>query len=283
MSCMDSSVASKPKLTDAQWRALAEIKSHRHVVVWQLTEGEFPGKGLKPWYAMTPGVKPRTLFSLWLVAYPGGEQHEGSSTAQRRTTPAGLPRTVTHADSEGQHDGSVDAEACGASQTLADAGRQRGELRRGHGDLACAPRAGQGEGDQRQRDGHAADDRRTDVADADEDRRREGLRLAAGTGQRQGPADAQWRGPVGDAPGSGRDASPTPGPREHQGREPAWAARGSSGDVGGTWWLVEPDVGRVADGVPARVDRLRSLGNALVPQIAEWIGNRVLAYEGGLT
>ena len=33
------------------------------------------------------------------------------------------------------------------------------------------------------------------------------------------------------------------------------------------WWASEPDVGRVANGVPRRVDRLRCLGNALVPQI----------------
>lgn len=31
------------------------------------------------------------------------------------------------------------------------------------------------------------------------------------------------------------------------------------------WWPVEPDVGRVAHGVPHRVDRLRCLGNAVVP------------------
>jgi DNA (cytosine-5)-methyltransferase 1 len=49
----------------------------------------------------------------------------------------------------------------------------------------------------------------------------------------------------------------------------------------GGWWLTEPDVGRVAHGVPARVDRLRSLGNALVPQIAEWIGHRILEHEEG--
>lgn len=44
------------------------------------------------------------------------------------------------------------------------------------------------------------------------------------------------------------------------------------------WWSAEPDVGRVADGVPARVDRLRCIGNAVVPQIAEWIGRRILAH-----
>lgn len=31
------------------------------------------------------------------------------------------------------------------------------------------------------------------------------------------------------------------------------------------WWSTEPDVGRVADGVPNRVDRLKCLGNAVVP------------------
>ena len=37
-------------------------------------------------------------------------------------------------------------------------------------------------------------------------------------------------------------------------------------------WLTEPNVGRVAHGVPARVAQLRALGNALVPQIATQIG-----------
>ena len=43
----------------------------------------------------------------------------------------------------------------------------------------------------------------------------------------------------------------------------------------GGWWSVEPNVGRVAHGVPARVDRLRGLGNAIVPQVAEWIGRQI--------
>ena len=37
-------------------------------------------------------------------------------------------------------------------------------------------------------------------------------------------------------------------------------------------WLPEPPVGRVANGIPRRVDRLKGLGNAIVPQIAMRIG-----------
>lgn len=40
------------------------------------------------------------------------------------------------------------------------------------------------------------------------------------------------------------------------------------------WWKAEPSVGRVVDGVPNRVDRLRCLGNSIVPQIAEMIFNQ---------
>ena len=47
---------------------------------------------------------------------------------------------------------------------------------------------------------------------------------------------------------------------------------------GGQWWQTEPDVGRVADGIPRRVDRLRGLGNAVVPQVAEVIGRMVVAH-----
>ena len=40
-------------------------------------------------------------------------------------------------------------------------------------------------------------------------------------------------------------------------------------------WETEPSVGRVADGIPNRVDRLRGLGNAVVPQVAEYIGRLI--------
>ena len=41
------------------------------------------------------------------------------------------------------------------------------------------------------------------------------------------------------------------------------------------WWAVEPAVGRVANGVSKRVDRLKQLGNAVVPQIPELIGKAI--------
>ena len=46
-----------------------------------------------------------------------------------------------------------------------------------------------------------------------------------------------------------------------------------------SWWTVEPDVGRVAHGIPSRVDRLRGLGNAVVPQVAQWIGERIIEFD----
>ena len=41
-------------------------------------------------------------------------------------------------------------------------------------------------------------------------------------------------------------------------------------------WVMEPDTPRVAAGVKNRVSRLRGIGNAVVPQIPELIGNAIL-------
>ena len=45
-----------------------------------------------------------------------------------------------------------------------------------------------------------------------------------------------------------------------------------------SWWCTEPNVGRVANGVPNRVDRLRALGNAVVPQVAYKVARMISEY-----
>lgn len=57
----------------------------------------------------------------------------------------------------------------------------------------------------------------------------------------------------------------------------------SLGSCGNGWswdrpvrWEPEPRVGRVANGIPGRVDRLKQLGNAVVPQVAEMLGHAIM-------
>ena len=63
------------------------------------------------------------------------------------------------------------------------------------------------------------------------------------------------------------------------GKQDAGDVRESSGCSQGGWWNIEPDVGRVAHGIPNRVDRLKQLGNAVVPQVVEEIGRAIMKVE----
>jgi len=51
-----------------------------------------------------------------------------------------------------------------------------------------------------------------------------------------------------------------------------------SGCISGIW-ETESELGRVANGIPRRVDRLKGLGNAVVPQIPELLGKAIMKYE----
>ncbi len=82
---------------------------------------------------------------------------------------------------------------------------------------------------------------------------------ASRDGQRRNVADA--------------DSERQPQPRELQGQE--WRRSIDRCRP----WTVEPQLGRVAHGVPRRVDRLRCLGNAVVPQVAEVVGRVIVELE----
>lgn len=77
------------------------------------------------------------------------------------------------------------------------------------------------------------------------------------------PAGQQRQARIADG---GTDMADSYGMRELQsegGQPDEWGWTGN-----GSWWATEPDVGRVANGVAARVDRLKALGNGQVPQCA---------------
>ena len=90
----------------------------------------------------------------------------------------------------------------------------------------------------------------------------------------QESATTQWASAPATNPSGNRQAQYTRLPESLQEEVPAT----SSGCCAG-WWRTEPDVGRVAHGIPRRVDRLRCLGNAVVPQVAEYIGRMVVAHH----
>ncbi|GIO18127.1 hypothetical protein J18TS1_12270 [Oceanobacillus oncorhynchi subsp. incaldanensis] len=51
---------------------------------------------------------------------------------------------------------------------------------------------------------------------------------------------------------------------------------------GRDYWAIEPDVGRVANGIPKRVDRIKGLGNAVVPQQIYPIFKAIVEIEKGV-
>jgi DNA (cytosine-5)-methyltransferase 1 len=67
---------------------------------------------------------------------------------------------------------------------------------------------------------------------------------------------------VTDADRWGREIT---GPSQPE-QEPLWSS----------WWSTEPGICGVAYGVPDRVDRVGSLGNSLMPYVAEWLGRNIL-------
>jgi DNA (cytosine-5)-methyltransferase 1 len=81
------------------------------------------------------------------------------------------------------------------------------------------------------------------------------------------------RQPLAVPASSGKHRKDVSDARRGCGKGPRSEFSGKSAPIG---WLPEPDVGRVAHGISNRVDRLKCLGNAVVPQVVEQIGRAIL-------
>jgi DNA (cytosine-5)-methyltransferase 1 len=209
---------------------------------------------------------PHLRARLWIVAYARGEQHEGFGDAFRRALAAELPeayrcntglRTRDDAEADAQH---PHAHGLGSHRTEIDELRGaelRHEQERVTGSL--------GE--------HVADAARIIGHDgaAPKPRQHQGRRQQSA--RRDGAAD------VADASGLGRTSMVKPKRRGAALEGAATSVADPGVAAGWGWWSAEPDVGRVAHGVPARVDRLHGLGNAVVPEIPYRLGRAILAAQ----
>jgi DNA (cytosine-5)-methyltransferase 1 len=166
----------------------------------------------------------------------------------------------------------------GQSARASDAGEVE-ELR---GDSAADPNGGELRNESGRRGGSGGED----PAEPRDDGAQRPAADAHGAGlEGRLSAILQERGP--ERPSGSRRASAADAARGRWREGPQNSGRRGQGDgadqrprsAGRCWWLPEPDVGRVAHGIPSRVDRLRCLGNAVVPQIVEEIGRAIL--QGG--
>lgn len=146
----------------------------------------------------------------------------------------------------------------------------------------------------RQSEGHKAGDdtrrRGEDVADARCQQQRAKVCRSGGqsidspaAGQRSKTRDRSTDG--GETMADAYSDRGQGGNAKRQDAAPAWQ---SSGDprryTGGmATWEPEPGVGRVANGIPGRVHRLRQLGNSIVPQVAARILWSIREIENGAT
>ena len=103
--------------------------------------------------------------------------------------------------------------------------------------------------------------------------------LANAEGQRLQTQRRPWRSGAGfTGPSSEGQDGGGAGPLGHTDRggqlrlgfaeQGCWQVEGWRWPCHPSWWTIEPDVGRVVDGAPHGMDRVRALGNAVVPEQA---------------
>jgi DNA (cytosine-5)-methyltransferase 1 len=215
---------------------------------------------------------------LWIVATnTNGKQHESGSHADERTPASELSVTDSNRADVRQQSGRSDG-AHGESSLQPG---YDGEARH-VADPCCIEQSQKPQGNDDEPEQRAAEWGRQFLTS----RTRAGCRVIDGDlPQRDAPAGSSA---ARDARTDPQDVADAASARlQNAGYEQRAASDSQPGQshfrdtYDGGHWSVEPDVGRVAHGVPKRVDRLRCLGNAVVPQIPEIIGRAIMSTAVG--
>jgi len=312
--CQPFSVAGRQKGTEDDrhiWPYILKIVAHKrptwcvfenvhgHIALGLdqvLADLEAEGYSTRTFIVPACGVNaPHRRDRLWIV---GNAQHDGSSTAKV----GGVNEEDARGSSQGQSQTEQSSRASGRKddgslrQELADpngigrgggngTGRGTGERnvqseKQGRSSLGReAERCGEPRGEDVAyskgiiQDGIRGEANQvSDRGDTRLELERCGQRQFSG-GSEQNVADTQSEQSTPDDNGGEQGAVSEPQQVQPRGSD-SWGGRGCN-------WEIEPDVGRVAHGIPRRVDRLKGLGNAIVPRIAMNIGLAIKEEDNG--
>jgi DNA (cytosine-5)-methyltransferase 1 len=218
---------------------------------------------------------------LWIIGHLGDPEHNGSPTPERQRgllkQPEEPKKQISIWESEG---------TSSASGDVANPDNEGLRSRIGGDDFDYEEESGEGgidgegsAGDDEWYDTSPTQDEGVDVPDTDDT----GDRTQKHRVDEDGKKNIQGRQEHTQSKSSRHGADiPDPNGKGLQGQRKKYKLPKSKRkrEIGGSsWWDVEPNVGRVAYGVPNRVFKLRALGNSIIPQIAQKIGYAIIEAE----
>ena len=215
---------------------------------------------------------------LWIIGHLGDPEHNGSPTPERQRGLLKQPEEPKKQISIWELEG-----ASGASGDVANPDNEGVRSRIGGDDFDYEEESGEGGVDG---EGSAGDDEWYDTSPTQDEGvdmdNPESFKSREQT-ERQGRENTA-RGSD-DSRGTKTERTKTftdPNGKGLQGQRKKYKLPKSKRkrEIGGSsWWDIEPNVGRVAYGVPNRVFKLRALGNSIIPQIAQKIGYAIIEAE----
>ena len=218
---------------------------------------------------------------LWIIGHLGDPEHNGSPTPERQRGLLKQPEEPKKQISIWELEGTSSA-----SGDVANPDNEGVRSRIGGDDFDYEEESGEGgvdgegsAGDDEWYDTSPTQDEGVDVPDTDNTRDRTQEHRV----DEDGKKNIQGRQEHTQSKSSRHGAGiPDPNGKGLQGQRKKYKLPKSKRkrEIGGSsWWDVEPNVGRVAYGVPNRVFKLRALGNSIIPQIAQKIGYAIIEAE----